>query len=343
MRHDGAVTSGGTTGSDRRPTSSDVARAAGVSRATVSFVLNDAPGQTIPAATREAVRRAAAELGYVPSVAARSLRSGRSRVVLCLATDWEPSVVMDATLSLLGRELRSAGYAVAVAKLPAGADEHDPLWSAISADAVVAMFDLPPPVRERLAAMRVPVVPMYLASRGGDGPGEQLQVSIGRLQVECLRDAGCTRIVQVVPGPPADPAVVRDRVAGVAQATRQLGLDGPEAITVALGEGLSDDAAARVFADAGGRLGICAYNDVVAMAILAAGRARGLAAPSDFRIVGVDDDPVAAFADPPLTTVRLNLTTLNAVVVDGVRRELGLAALPVRDEPFVRLVARSSA
>jgi len=67
---------------ERRATLKDVARASGVSTATVSFVLNATPGQTIPPATQERVRGAAAALGYQPHGLARALREGRSRIVL---------------------------------------------------------------------------------------------------------------------------------------------------------------------------------------------------------------------------------------------------------------------
>ena len=66
----------------RRVTSFDVAQASGVSRATVSYVLNDDPRQTIPTETRERVIRAANQLGYRPSASARILRFGYSRLVL---------------------------------------------------------------------------------------------------------------------------------------------------------------------------------------------------------------------------------------------------------------------
>src|SRR3954454_24687443 len=71
----------------RRPTAADVARRAGVSRATVSYVLNDTPHQAIPSQTRERVRAAAADLGYSPSAAARTLITGRSEVALLLPPD----------------------------------------------------------------------------------------------------------------------------------------------------------------------------------------------------------------------------------------------------------------
>src|SRR5246127_1413690 len=65
-----------------RPTHADVARLASVSTATVSYVLNNAEGRRISPRTREAVYRAAEQLGYRPNLAARNLARGRSGVVL---------------------------------------------------------------------------------------------------------------------------------------------------------------------------------------------------------------------------------------------------------------------
>src|SRR4051794_28173 len=66
----------------KRATAADVARAAGVSRTTVSYVLNDTPHQQIPEATRHRVLEAAERLSYSPSAAARALVRGRSDVIL---------------------------------------------------------------------------------------------------------------------------------------------------------------------------------------------------------------------------------------------------------------------
>src|SRR3954452_6598558 len=82
------------TGTSARPagrhrvTATDVAKEAGVSQATVSYVLNDTPGQTIPEATRQRVREAMGRLGYTPHGAARALRLGRSDAVLFVLPDW---------------------------------------------------------------------------------------------------------------------------------------------------------------------------------------------------------------------------------------------------------------
>lgn len=71
----------------KRATSADVAQRAHVSRATVSYVLNDVPHKSISDETRERVRRAAAELGYVPNSAARRMKTSRAnRIAVRLAT-----------------------------------------------------------------------------------------------------------------------------------------------------------------------------------------------------------------------------------------------------------------
>src|SRR5690242_1058944 len=97
-----------------RVTSADVARLAGVSRATVSYVLNDRPGQSISTDTRSRVLDAAARLGYAPSAAARALRSGRSEVVLCLLPDWPIGPEVGALLGNLSTEMARAGLTFVV-------------------------------------------------------------------------------------------------------------------------------------------------------------------------------------------------------------------------------------
>src|SRR4051812_31983440 len=93
----------------RGATSADVARLAGGSPATVSYVLNDTPPQTISAPTRSRVLEAAGSLGYAPSAAARALRTGRSDVVLCLLPDWPIGPEVGTLLGNLSTELARNG------------------------------------------------------------------------------------------------------------------------------------------------------------------------------------------------------------------------------------------
>src|SRR4051812_28744279 len=93
-----------------RPTQADVARLAGVSRATVSYVLND-QGSRIPisAETRQRVLDAIANLGYVPDARAQSLRSGDTQTIGVLLPDLNNPHFLE-TLSGISIEAETAGY-----------------------------------------------------------------------------------------------------------------------------------------------------------------------------------------------------------------------------------------
>ncbi len=98
----------------RRVTGQDVAERAGVSRATVSYVLNDAPGQPISAETRSRVRAAAAELGYTPHAAARQLRTGESDLVLLALPPWPLSHAFNLCVAAFPQRLGELGYTALV-------------------------------------------------------------------------------------------------------------------------------------------------------------------------------------------------------------------------------------
>ena len=92
----------------QRPTSKDVATLAGVSRTTVSFVMNDRSDVKIPEETRRRVRDAARELGYHPHASARRLAGGRSHVLALVLRQSPEQVAGDAVLAETLRGLASA-------------------------------------------------------------------------------------------------------------------------------------------------------------------------------------------------------------------------------------------
>ena len=97
-----------------RVTGQDVAERAGVSRATVSYVLNDAPGQPISAETRARVLAAAADLGYTPHAAARQLRTGVSDLILMALPAWPFSLSLSLAVSTVTHRLGELGYTALV-------------------------------------------------------------------------------------------------------------------------------------------------------------------------------------------------------------------------------------
>src|SRR4051794_25598068 len=170
-------------GSTRRITSADVARLAGVSRATVSYVLNDTPRQTISADTRGRVLDAAASLGYAPSAAARTLRTGRSDVVLCLLPDWPIGPEVGSMLGNVSTALARQGLTFVVHP---GNREDRPIsdiWKAITPAAVIAFTDFSDDEIDAMRAAGVALVVALLGrSRQRRRELEVPQHLVGRLQ-----------------------------------------------------------------------------------------------------------------------------------------------------------------
>lgn len=285
-----------------RLTSADVARESGLSRTTVSYVLNGKTGVAIPEATRQRVRDAAARLGYTPSAAARALRSGRSDLVLCVLPNWTIGPVIDSLLDQLTAQLADRGLSVLVHH-DRGPRPLSDLWRAVTPRAVLG---LAPFAEEDARAMRqagIVVVGSTLDENAPPGGFSAPQSEIGRLQVEHLVGRGHRVLAYAAPADVRLTAFAEPRLAGVLAECERLGLPAPMVREVDLTTD-SAAAAAREWRAADPPVtAIAAYNDEVALAVLSGLRAQGLRTPEDVAVIGVDDIPAASLAAPPLTTV----------------------------------------
>ena len=326
----------------RRITSADVAREAGLSRATVSYVLNDTPGQKIPESTRARVREVAERLGYAPSAAARALRTGRSDVVLALLPDWPVGATVGAFLAHLSGSLAEAGLTLLAHPRGDTGRPVTAVWKAITPAAVVTFEDLGD---AEAAAMRAAGVELTVLLLGGRRRRRR-ELTIpeqrtGRVQAEHLAAAGHRRIGYALPADERVTMFSEPRLDGVRLACADLGLDEPDARPVPLDPAAAEAAVAAW--RAAGVTAVCAYNDEVGLAVLAGLRRLGLAAPADLAVVGVDDIPAAALADPPLTTVVLDQRALAAHLAASITASLAGRTAPRRPgSDIVRLVSRAS-
>lgn len=281
-------------------TSVDVARASGVSRTTVSYVLSGRQDVAIPESTRQRVRDAAERLGYRPSAAARALRSGRSHLVLCVLPDWPMGPVLDSLLEHLSAELAARGLSVLVHH-GRGPDTLNELWRAVTPRAVVGFTGLPEADERAMQQAGIPVV-TTVQDDAEPGRFAAAQVALGRLQAEHLTGLGHRRLGAAVTTEDRLADLADPRAEGVRRVCAERGL--PEPVVEAVP--LTADGAAHAVRTwrAAGVTAVAAYNDEVALAVLAGLRQEGLHAPGDLAVIGVDDIPAAQLADPPLSTVR---------------------------------------
>jgi DNA-binding LacI/PurR family transcriptional regulator len=285
----------------------DVAALAGVSRQTVSRVLNDHPEVAVE--TRERVVAAMTELGYRMNNAARALGTRRSRTLGVLASDalqYGPS----RSIAALEASAREVGYWVSAAFADAG--DAAAVVSAVDhlvMQGVEGIVVVAPHARtlEALDALRigVPVVTLHAADRGARGLSVD-QAAGARLAVAALADAGHTRIAHLAG--PADWLEAESRAEGFAAELAERGLVAGPVIEGdwTAGSGYAAVAAVRE----AGVTAVFAANDQMALGLLGGLHEAGLSVPDDVSVVGFDDIPDAAFYWPKLTTVRQDFSEL---------------------------------
>ncbi|MEU6355411.1 LacI family DNA-binding transcriptional regulator [Streptomyces sp. NPDC047072] len=326
----------------RRVTSADVAREAGVSRATVSYVLNAVPHQKIPEATRQRVWEAADRLGYAPSAAARALRTGRSEIVLGLLPDWPIEHVLGHLIQQLTNAFAEHGLTFVVHSSSHPARPLRDIWKTMTPAAVLALQDFADPEAEAMRAAGIEVVMAMHGAAAPDGEAQSPLVSeqpIGALQARHLAGPH-RRLGYAYPDLPGLDVLAQPRLDGVRKACAELGFPEPDVRTVPLdGAGAAEAVRGWLAADPP-VTGVCAFNDDIALAVLAGLHHLGLRAPRDLAVIGVDDIPTASLAQPPLTTVARDTAViargLARRVVDALQGRETLAA-PVRDELLIRV------
>ena len=307
-----------------------------MSQSTVSFVLNNTRGQTIPEETRRRVLEAARKLDYRPRASARSLAAGRSDVVLLALPGLPISSNLSRFIEQLAAALAEHGLSL-VTHLSEGHGRPLPdLCAAVDASAVISLIPFDEETTEALHRAGAEVVL---------GTGSQARAElqeIGRLQAQYLMSLGHGRLGYARPGEHPTQFRVQERLRGVAAACAEHGLAEPVALEVEM-DGLKAALAVDEWTDAA-VTAVCAYNDETAMAVLAGMHLRGLRAPDDIAVIGVGDIAAAQVSIPPLSTIGLDYAETGQELAEAILESLaGREAAPHEGLSRPRLVRRASA
>lgn len=283
----------------------DLAALSGVSRATVSRVLN---GGTVAEATRRRVLEVVARTSFRPNVAARTLASGRSGVV---------GVVMHVDPHLLFQDPYFSQLLQGITDYLAEQDFGMMLWlgnrtKAETLDHVLGMSfldgvivsasTLEDPVVDGLLASSLPTV--LLGHRRADRTASYVDIDNEQAAdaiTTHLISLGRTRVGHITGT--RGTVAGEDRVTGYQRAMQRAGLDVDGLVVDGDFNRASGVTAAAVLLDHGVDAIFCA-NDATAAGALEAIRARGLRVPDEVALAGFDDLEFAAHLDPPLTTMR---------------------------------------
>ncbi|MEV6297948.1 LacI family DNA-binding transcriptional regulator [Actinoplanes sp. NPDC051861] len=332
-----------------RPTLEAVARRAGVSRATVSRVVN---GSTTVAATiREAVNRAVDELGYVPNQAARSLVTQRTDSIALILPETANRVFSDdlffpAIIRGVGMELEAADKQLVLMMTGSEAGHHRVERYAVAGHVDGVMFASihgADPLPGLLARRGIPVVcsgrPMT-----AEPPVPYVDVDHAGGVAAAVRHlvAGGRRRIATIAGP-QDMVAGIERLSGYHHSLAEAGLP----VLVAPGDFTRESgvAAMRDLLDRDPDLdAVFAASDLMAHGALQTLRDAGRRVPDDVAVIGFDDFEISRYSDPPLTTVRQPIAEAGRVMARQMLRLItGDPDVPPAVVLPTELVVRASA
>ncbi|RBM17539.1 LacI family DNA-binding transcriptional regulator [Streptomyces sp. PT12] len=307
----------------------EVARRAGVSVGTVSNVINRP--HMVADETRQRVRAAIAELGYVRSESARQLRAGQSRIIALLVLDMGNPFFVDVA-SGAERVARASELGVMLCNSAQSASEEADYLSLFAEQRVRGVLVTPADMSGRnLADFRRHDIPFVFVDRVLPS-AEGCSVSVddvlgGSLAVRHLLEQG-HRSVAYVSGPMSLPQC-QDRKQGAVAALAESGLDEDSLVHVEaerLDVACGRDAGARLLGLSPRPSAVFCANDLLALGVLQALFAAGVRVPDEVALVGYDDIEFAAAAAVPLTSVRQPAVRMGRQAAELLLEETGEGA-----------------
>lgn len=298
-------------------TSAEVAKRAGVSQSAVSRVFT--PGASASPEMTKRVRRAADELGYRPNILARSLITGRSRIIGLVISYLENNFYPE-VLEKLSAALQQRGYHVLVFMARQSVESIDDVVQEIldyQVDGIVtASVAMSSDLAMRCQAAGIPVV---LFNRAQDDPSLSAVESDNRAGGAALGRflvAGGHRRIGYIAGWEGA-STQRDREAGLMDALEDAGMTLHARAVGNFRHEEAAEAARTMFAAAERPDAVFVANDHMAFAVMDVLRFElGLRIPDDVSVVGFDDVPMAAWPSYDLTTVRQSAEAMVAQTVD---------------------------
>ncbi|MFE3636140.1 LacI family DNA-binding transcriptional regulator [Streptomyces sp. NPDC059168] len=324
-------------------TMADVARVAGVSTATVSYVLSGK--RPVSPATRAAVEAAIADLGFAVNTAARSLRTGRSSLVALIVPDIANPFFAQLAATLQ-EELRCLGMHVVVCNTRADREEERALLAeAVQqrfAGVVITPFRLLPKDLDTLSRAGIPTVVSADVPFGAVDLVTPDARAATRQALEGVTAAKRRRIA-VIAGP-RDATGGDPRLELLRALARQFGTSLPGALVVR-GEH-TREAGAAGFAELMSRRyrpdAVFCSNDVIAVGALDKAHELGIDVPGDVALVGHDDASFASLVRPQLTTIRYPAEDVGRAAARLLRERFEGRRVPKTVRVKAEFVARAS-
>jgi LacI family transcriptional regulator len=297
----------------KRATAAEVAELAGVSRTTVSFVLNNVPGMRISEETRQRVLDAARTLNYHPDSTARRMVTGQTEMIGFVLRQSPGQAFADhflpQVLHGMSQAVSAQGFHLLFEVIPP--EDQSGVYMKLINERHVDGIVLSGPRSDDAELLRIYEQGANIVLLG-QIPGKKIpyvdvnNIGGAKTATQHLLNLGHTRIGMITNAPLAYTASA-DRLTGYQYALSEAGVAYDESL-VRLGNFTTEsgyEAMSELLALAPRPSAVFVASDTVALGALQAIQQAGLRAPQDVAVCGFDDITLAKFIDPPLTTVQL--------------------------------------
>ena len=327
------------------PTLEDVARMAGVSRATVSRVVNG--GELVAEKTSETVNRAIAQLGYHPNRAARALVTRRTGAIAVIVPEADERVFTDPFFpqayhgALQAFTDSDVQVVLAMAQPGDNASRMVRYLESGHVDGAIIVSHHGPGLARALARTNQPVVFVGDPETPGLSYVDVDQETAARTATEYLLARGARRLAMITG--PMDMAAARQRARGYELAMGAAGLDSSLRAGGDFSTNGGAQAAERLLAQGRDFDGLFVANDLMAVGAMRVLTEAGRRVPDDIRVVGFDNSIAALQTNPGLTTMTNPASDLARMAGEML---IGLLAGERPDSPVIlssELVVRGSA
>lgn len=282
----------------------ELAQHLGLNPSTISVVLNDTPGRSIPEETRQRIKAAAKEFNYQPNLVARSFRSRRTLTVGILVPELNDGYHTE-VMSGVGDFLISSGYFYLTAHHRHRPDLIEQYSNLLVARGAEGMICIDTALQH---SMSIPVVAVAGHKHIPDVTNVVLDHHrAGELVLSHLHSLG-HRNIAFMHGQPFS-SDSNDRWEGIVEVCRKLGVEMNPELIVQLDRDVSSPELGypvikQLLARDRKFTALVCFNDVAAIGAIRALKDRGLQVPGDVSVIGFDDIKAAAYVSPSLTTIR---------------------------------------
>lgn len=313
----------------KRATLKDVAEYAGVSKATVSYILNGSK-KTISPETREKVNNAIRELNYIPNLGAVSLTGKSSKLIGVVIPQTEPGSALmfknsfySEILSTIEYKARLLGYHIIISATDVN-ESYMKLVMERNLDGVIVIGMYPDDFYKQFKKIEVPVV--LIDSYCTDKYFHNIRIDDelgGYLETKYLLDKGHKNIA-VVSGMLHENGVVKKRIEGYKKALAEKGIPYDERL---LFEGEVDYdsgvvAASKILNSNLNITAVATTADILAIGVMKGFANAGVEVPKDYSLIGFDDLEISRYLSVGLTTVKQDISLKGSLAVDLLSKSL---------------------